>query len=60
MQFVPSIYYVPHETIKTNKRQIKKHCFLYLSINRSWIYSPLFDLGRFFSFLIFYTVGRTP
>jgi hypothetical protein len=22
--------------------------------------SPFFDLGRFFSFLIFYTVGRTP
>jgi hypothetical protein len=25
-----------------------------------WLYSPLLDLGRFFSFLIFYTVGRTP
>jgi hypothetical protein len=24
------------------------------------IYSPLLDLGHFFSFLIFYTVGRTP
>jgi hypothetical protein len=24
-----------------------------------WLYSPL-DLGRFFSFLILYTVGRTP
>jgi hypothetical protein len=24
-----------------------------------WLYSPL-DLGRFFSFLIIYTVGRTP
>jgi hypothetical protein len=24
------------------------------------LYSPLLDLGRFFSFLIFYTGGRTP
>jgi hypothetical protein len=31
------------------------------SINQSisqWLYSPLLDLGRFFSFLIFYTVTR--
>jgi hypothetical protein len=25
-----------------------------------WLCSPLLDFGRFFSFLIFYTVGRTP
>jgi hypothetical protein len=25
-----------------------------------WLYSPLFDLGHFLSFLIFYKVGRTP
>jgi hypothetical protein len=25
-----------------------------------WLYSPLLDLHHFFSFLIFYTVGRTP
>jgi hypothetical protein len=25
-----------------------------------WLYSPLLGLGRFFSFLIFYTVGRSP
>jgi hypothetical protein len=24
-----------------------------------WLYSPLLDLGRFFSFLILYTAGRT-
>jgi hypothetical protein len=24
-----------------------------------WLYSPLLDLGRFFSFLIFYTICRT-
>jgi hypothetical protein len=35
------------------------HPSIYLSIYLS-IYSPLFDHGRFFSFLIFYTVGMTP
>jgi hypothetical protein len=25
-----------------------------------WLYSPLLDVGRFFIFLILYTVGRTP
>jgi hypothetical protein len=25
-----------------------------------WLYNPLLGLGRFFSFLILYTVGRTP
>jgi hypothetical protein len=25
-----------------------------------WFYSPLLDIGRFFSLLILYTVGRTP
>jgi hypothetical protein len=25
-----------------------------------WLYSPLFNLGRVFSFLILYAVGRTP
>jgi hypothetical protein len=33
------------------------------SINQSiylWLYSPLLVLGQFFSFLIFYTAGRTP
>jgi hypothetical protein len=25
-----------------------------------WLYSPLLDLGRFFSFLFLYIVGRTP
>jgi hypothetical protein len=40
---------------------------IYLSICLSvclsvclWLYSPLLDLGGFVSFLIFYTVGRTP
>jgi hypothetical protein len=29
--------------------------FIYL-----WLYCPLLDLGRYFNFLILYTVGRTP
>jgi hypothetical protein len=36
---------------------------IYLSIYLSiylWLYNPLLDLGRFLSFLILYTVGRTP
>jgi hypothetical protein len=32
---------------------------IYLSIYLG-LYSPLLDLGRFFNFLILYTVGRTP
>jgi hypothetical protein len=32
---------------------------IYLSIYL-WPYSPFLDLGRFSSFLIFYTFGRTP
>jgi hypothetical protein len=37
-----------------------------MSLKGGWIstylrlYSPFLDLGRFFSFLILYTVGRTP
>jgi hypothetical protein len=25
-----------------------------------WLYRPLLDIGRFFSFLILHTIGRTP
>jgi hypothetical protein len=32
---------------------------MYLSM-ALWLYSPLLDLGRFFSFLIFYAIDRTP
>jgi hypothetical protein len=31
-----------------------------LPLTYRWLYSPLLDFGRFFSFLILYTVGRTP
>jgi hypothetical protein len=34
------------------------HNFFFLSLSQ-WLYIPL-DHGRFFSFLILYTVGRTP
>jgi hypothetical protein len=30
------------------------------SFIHQWLYSPLLDTGRFFIFVIFYTVGRTP
>jgi hypothetical protein len=32
---------------------------IYLSIYL-WLYSPLLGLGRFFNFLFFYTISRTP
>jgi hypothetical protein len=31
-----------------------------LSLLLLWLYSPLFGLGRFFSFLNLYTIGRAP
>jgi hypothetical protein len=37
----------------------QQHHLVHLSIYL-WLYSPLLDLGRFFSFIILYTVGRTP
>jgi hypothetical protein len=41
------------------------HCFLldftnYTLLLLPWLYCPLLGLGRFFRFLILYTVGRTP
>jgi hypothetical protein len=43
---------------------VHMHILIHPSIHPSiypWLYSPfLLDLGRFFSFLILYTVGRTP
>jgi hypothetical protein len=34
---------------------LKKYLSIYL-----WLYNPVLDLGRFFSFSILDTVGRTP
>jgi hypothetical protein len=36
------------------------HIWVGLSVDCLWFYSPLLDLGHFLSFLILYTVGRTP
>jgi hypothetical protein len=36
-------------------RTAEVYLYIYL-----WLYSPLLDLGSFFSFLILYTVSRTP
>jgi hypothetical protein len=42
-------------------RHITSIVSIYLSIYLfMYLYSPLLDLGRFFSFFILYTVGRTP
>jgi hypothetical protein len=38
----------------------RKYCPLLHHLLLLWLYSPLFGLGRFFSYVIFYTVGRTP
>jgi hypothetical protein len=38
-----------------NQNIVRRYVTIYLRL-----YSPLLDLGRFFSFLILYTVGRTP
>jgi hypothetical protein len=43
------------EGIRTETFAIMGQTSIYL-----WLYSPLLDLGRIFSFLIFYTVVRTP
>jgi hypothetical protein len=39
----------------TYKKTLSNITSIYL-----WLYSPLLNLGRFFSFLIFHTVCRTP
>jgi hypothetical protein len=45
---------VPQEQQPWESDETHKHS-IYL-----WHYSPLLDLGLFFSFLVLYTVGRTP
>jgi hypothetical protein len=39
--------------------EVSRHLSIYLS-TYLWLYDPLLDLGRSFSFLFLYTVGRTP
>jgi hypothetical protein len=55
-QFATGIYPQPDENY------LSIYLFIYLSIYLSiylWLYRPLLGLDCFFSFLIFYTVGRT-
>jgi hypothetical protein len=50
---------------KSSGQRRNEHSFLNSEVFESsdvylWLYSSLWDLGHFFSFFIFYTVGRTP
>jgi hypothetical protein len=48
------VYSCQHSTISCLVPRLQTlHIYL-------WPYSPLLDLGRFFSFLVIYTLGRTP
>jgi hypothetical protein len=53
--------YIQHE-LKPHKIRIKEQIDdpLLLLSSLLWIFNPLLSLGRFLSFFIFYTVGRTP
>jgi hypothetical protein len=46
--------------IVINNVPLKPSISVKLSYIYLWLYSPLLDLGCYFSFLIFYRVGRTP
>jgi hypothetical protein len=51
---------------KVSQSYIMKVCrrrrwwFVHCSLLSIWLYTPMLDLGRFFSFFILYTVGMTP
>jgi hypothetical protein len=45
--------------LSPNYRALQSRLLLLLLL-LLWLYSPLLELGRFFSFLILYTVRRTP
>jgi hypothetical protein len=45
--------------VKNRETDMHSSLCAYLSICL-WLYSPLLDLGRFLSFFMLYTVGRTP
>jgi hypothetical protein len=51
----PHMCILHHDDAPSHTELSVKVSFIYL-----WLYSPLLGLGRFFSFLILYTVGRTP
>jgi hypothetical protein len=46
--------------IRLSGTVVNGDCVIFSHPYHLWLYSPLLDLGRFFSFLILYTVGRTP
>jgi hypothetical protein len=46
-------------TVSEPRRPVSEQLFLLLLL-LLWLYNPLLGLGSFFSFLILYTVGRTP
>jgi hypothetical protein len=48
-----------HTSTHAHETQPHVRLSIYLSIYL-WLYSPLLDLGPFFSFLFIYAVGRTP
>jgi hypothetical protein len=49
----PKVHYRGHKSLPL----VPIYLSIYLSIYR-WLYSPLLDLGRFFNFLILYTLDR--
>jgi hypothetical protein len=55
------LMYTPHSSIHsfTLSFPFKLFTVQIIRIFSLWLYGPL-DLGRFFSFLILYTEGRTP
>jgi hypothetical protein len=54
-----NFYKVIFQTSNILSLQIRILHYLSLSLSL-WLYSPLLGLGHFFSFLIFYTLGRAP
>jgi hypothetical protein len=57
-------FHVLSNSLFTNRPTVRRYIY---SDNRHrpcmstvWLYSPLLDLGRFFSFLILFTAFRTP
>jgi hypothetical protein len=58
--FIYETYFIAINMLVTWSLDNMRGHTLYIYIYMLWLYSPLLGLGRFFSFLILYTVGRTP
>jgi hypothetical protein len=52
--------HIPEDGILHSHRRENLDSYTVYIIFLLWLYSPLLGLGRFFSFLLPYTVGRTP